>query len=343
MEFARHFRVISEGVVQCILCPHKCILKHGERGECGVRKNINGNLFTENYGKISALHLDPIEKKPLYHFYPGSKILSIGSIGCNLSCSFCQNSEISQSTLDDFTGLTNFSTNDISRMALQYNENIGIAFTYNEPTVSFEFNIDTARLAKQAGLKVVVVSNGYISEQPLGELIPYTDAFNIDLKAFHQQFYKKMTGGTLKPVLNTLKKIADSGRHLEITNLVIPGLNDEPEPFRDMAIWIKEYLGEFTVLHISRYHPAYKMKLHSTPAETLHLFYRMARQYLHFVYLGNLHAGPGNDTFCPVCNHVMIKREGYVIKNVGVNQDGSCRTCGFPSFKHFKFYIHENP
>lgn len=313
--------------VRCELCPHQCLIHHGQHGICGVRKNIAGKLLADNFGQISALHFDPIEKKPLYHYYPGKVILSVGSVGCNLRCSFCQNWEISQSGIKGIENLQSVKSTELVKMAVSKPNNIGIAYTYNEPGIFIEFVLKTARLVREKGLKNVMVSNGYINPGPLSELLKYTDAFNIDLKAFTEQFYHEVSGASLSPVLESLKTIKSSGNHLEITNLVIPGENDDHSEFEQMVKWISRELGRDTVLHLSKYFPQYKMTHDSTPVSTLQQLMELAKKHLSFVYVGNVAVSRGKDTICPKCGQTLIKRFGFMTEFNHVNQSGQCRFC----------------
>lgn len=288
MQQAKYFNLLSDKAVQCKLCPHNCIIKNGNKGVCLVRTNIDGILYADNYAKIIALNLDPIEKKPLYNFYPGSKILSVGSNGCNLKCSFCQNYDISQSGIDFNNSYINFTPEQLVDFALKKSNNIGIAYTYNEPTIWFEFVLDTAKIANKKGLKNVMVTNGYINQEPLNELIYYIDAFNVDIKGFNNNFYKKNTGAKLEPVLNTIKNIYKSGKHLELTNLVVTGLNDNIEEFEKMVEWIKNNTSCNTPLHISRYFPHFKYNAAPTPKAVINDFLRIATKHLTYVYAGNI-------------------------------------------------------
>ena len=274
--------------VVCLLCPHQCLINPGKKGICRVRSNKDGKLYTETYGSISALHLDPIEKKPLYHFFPGKKILSVGSAGCNLHCLFCQNHEISQCGIDGLPILQHMNSDELLSLAASYDNNIGLAYTYNEPTMLYEFIFDTAKKIHAAGMHNVMVSNGYINREPLQNLIPYIDAFNIDLKAFDDEFYKKITHSTLAPVLETLVYIKEQGKHLEISHLLIPGLNDYPDNFQRMTHWIASVLGKDTILHIARYFPRYKMHIAATPTESIEKFVHEAKKVLKYVYAGNI-------------------------------------------------------
>ena len=331
---AQFYTKLGENKVQCTLCPHDCVLKEGKRGVCKVRVNHKGELRTENYGKISAYHFDPVEKKPLYHFYPGKDILSIGSVGCNLHCQFCQNHEIAQTGVHNYPYLKELSPEAIVNAALRQENNIGIAYTYNEPLVFFEFMRDVALNAKQSGLKSVMVTNGFIKPEPLNDLMKFIDAFSVDLKAFTSSFYGKVTSSKLYPVLESLKSIKESGKFLEITNLVIPTLNDDKKKFKEMVLWISKELGKDTVLHISRYHPMYKINIESTTPDTLFSLFEIASKYLDFVYLGNLQSEKGQNTYCPVCKKMVIERSGYYTKTSGIDKNGGCIYCKTKVIKH---------
>lgn len=277
--------------VVCNLCPHNCQISEGKRGICGVRRNSDHKLYSENYGIISSSHLDPIEKKPLFDYMPGSKIYSIGSIGCNLNCTFCQNWEIARLTGKQIDAhIKRYSPQDIVDKAIELipQGNIGIAYTYNEPTVWFEFMYDIARLIKRNNLHNVVVSNGYITPAPLHLLLPLIDAFNIDLKGYTVEFYKNLTHSELEPVLETLKTIGRSGKHLEITYLVIPDENDNEVQFERMMMWLTQEIGINFSLHINRYFPAYRLQKPPTPIPTLHKLAEIAKGYVSKVYTGNI-------------------------------------------------------
>jgi len=318
------------GKVKCFLCPHECLINDGKRGSCRVRKNIKGRLISENYQQICSYNFDPIEKKPLYHFFPGQTIFSIGSIGCNLHCSFCQNWEISQSGIDEHPYLKSNSPEDIVNQAKNRSDNLGIAFTYNEPTVWYEYMIDIAKLAKDKGLKTVMVTNGFINPEPLEELLPYMDAFSVDLKAFTEQFYKQQTSSKLAPVLETIQLLKKHNKHFEITNLVITDTNDNEKDFSEMVNWIVNETGKDTVLHISRYHPMYKMTKEATSTEKLMSLYAIAKEKLNYVYLGNVRSGEGQDTFCKNCDNKVISRSSYYTETVGLDSLGNCDNCKQP-------------
>jgi pyruvate formate lyase activating enzyme len=310
-----------------MLCPHFCTPAEGETGKCGVRRNVNGELFSETYGRVSAIHYDPIEKKPLYHFYPGSTILSIGSVGCNLNCTFCQNCDISTADVSGFTWNKDYPVQDIVKMAVEHPGSIGVAFTYNEPTMSYEYIIEVSRLASSMGLKTAMVTNGFINPDPLIQLLPFMDAYNVDLKAFNESFYEQNTGSKLAPVLETLKILKQAGKHFEITNLVIPGLNDDPVLFAEMIEWIASELGEYSILHLSRYFPHHKMTKEATPVNTLLKLYEIAREKLHYVYLGNMTSRDGQNTYCPHCNELLVNRIGHKADAGGISENSHCKKC----------------
>jgi pyruvate formate lyase activating enzyme len=285
---AKYWNPVSGQLVECVLCPHNCIVAPGKSGKCRVRKNLDGKLISTVYGKLCSYAFDPVEKKPLYHFFPGKEILSLGSVGCNLRCAFCQNETISQASAETFPRLYEVSPNDIVALALSRPNNIGVAYTYNEPVVWFEFMMDCAREVQKAGMKNVVVTNGFIAKDPLSELIKVADAFSVDLKGFTEEFYAKMTGSALAPVLDSLRQIKASGRHLEVVNLVVPGKNDNPVTFSEMIKFIHDELGKDTVLHLNRYYPHYQMTDPPTPVATMIELHDLAKKHLTNVYLGNM-------------------------------------------------------
>lgn len=330
MHEAQFYIKLENQILRCELCPWNCVLKPGQTGVCKVRSNENGKLVTHVFNKVAALGIDPIEKKPLYHFYPGKNILSVGEVGCNLHCSFCQNHRISQCFASDFKGFYELNTKQIVEKATHTDKNIGVAYTYNEPFIFYEFMFETAQLAHENGLKNVMVSNGYVNPEPLKKLLTFIDAFNIDLKAFTDEFYLKQTKGKLEPVLETLQIIAKSKSHLEITNLVIPGLNDDETEFGKMVKWIAENLGNEIPLHLSRYFPQYKMDLPATSIEKLESLFVLAKQHLQYVYLGNVNDEKSSSTFCPHCGNLLISRNRYSTKINGLNQSKSCKNCGTP-------------
>lgn len=270
--------------LSCFLCPHHCRLAPGQKGRCHTRYNDNGTLRSLTYGQCSALALDPIEKKPLRQFHPGSMILSVGSWGCNLSCAFCQNWQIAQ----EKPPTRYISPDELTNLAIEQkrNGNIGVAFTYNEPILSYEYILDTAPLLHRAGLYTVMVSNGYIAEEPLRHLSPYIDAWNIDLKGFTNTFYQTLCGGTIEPVKRTIA-LAATVSHVEVTTLIIPGCNDSPDEMKQEAEWLAS-LNPDMALHITRYFPCYRCATPPTPPDTLYALADIAKTYLSHVYVGNV-------------------------------------------------------
>lgn len=298
----------------CLLCPQHCQLREGQTGRCHARINRGGEIVSLTYGEAAAWHLDPIEKKPLYHFHPGSWIFSVAGFGCNLSCSFCQNYELSQ---------THQAGKKVSptELAGQAQNSLGLCFTYSEPSVWFEMIRDTAPLVRAQGGKVVLVSNGTISPRFIEELIPWLDAVNIDIKAFSEEFYQEYCGGKLAWVLDTVERLA--GRvHLEITTLIIPGANDNPQEITSLARWLHN-LNIPLAWHLSRYHPAYRLTLPPTDRQTLESLANIGKDWLPYVYLGNVSGG--STTFCPRCDEAVIQREPVLINHLN---KGRCPQCG---------------
>jgi len=322
-----------DNYIECRLCPHLCKILPGKRGICGVRQNTGERIELLTYGVISGCSPDPVEKKPLYHFFPGYNILSVGSYGCNMRCDFCQNWSISQKIAGSLKPNTN--PDMLANEAASAQNNIGIAFTYNEPVIWFEFVRDTALRVREKGLFTVIVSNGYINRDPLHEILEVIDAFNIDLKAFNEDFYSRLAGAGLEPVKESLKAISKSGRHLEITTLIIPGKNDSVDEMESQAEWIAGELGDETPLHLSRYFPMFKRDDPSTPQETLARLYEAASKRLKYVYLGNTGGKSGQDTLCSKCGTVVTKRSVYSIMLTNLSETGSCKKCGFPVYRYF--------
>jgi pyruvate formate lyase activating enzyme len=322
MEKEALFYTILEGNrVQCRLCPHNCSIGEGRVGICGVRMNVNGKLHTLIYGEASSVAMDPIEKKPLYHFFPGSNILSVGTVGCSFRCGFCQNYHISQNSKypTDY-----YAPEDMVSLASR-NRSIGIAYTYSEPLIWYEWVIDTCRLARKSGLKNVFVTNGYINMEPLRDLLEFSDAFNVDLKSFSEDFYKKYIGGKLKPVLETIEEISKrKDIVLEVTTLVIPGYNDSDEEIGRLTDWLSS-LGKDIPYHLSAYYPMYKFKAPPTPVSTLQRLKKIAVKRMNYVYLGNV--GGDSNSYCANCNALLVQRSGYHIK-VENYRNGKCTSCG---------------
>ncbi len=322
-----------DNYIECRLCPHLCKIAPGKRGICGVRQNTGERIELLTYGVLSGSSPDPVEKKPLYHFFPGHNILSIGSYGCNMRCDFCQNWNISQKSAGSMK--SNTDPGLLADEAASAHNNIGIAFTYNEPVIWFEFVRDTSIIIKGKGLYTVMVSNGYINRDPLNELLEVIDAFNIDLKAFNEDFYSRLAGAELEPVKESLKAISKAGRHLEITTLIIPGRNDSLNEMESQAEWIAGELGNETPLHLSRYFPMFKRDDPSTPPDTLMRLYEAASKWLKYVYLGNTREESGQDTLCSKCGTVVTKRSGYSIILMNLSETGRCKTCGNLVFRYF--------
>ncbi len=320
------FKALQTGKIQCLACPRHCQLVEGEIGWCGARLNKGGKIIPRTYGLVSSIAVDPIEKKPLYHFLPGSDILSIGSHGCNLGCLNCQNYSISMNR--SITSLRKMPPEELIQIALA-KKLPSIASTYNEPMIAFEYVRDIANLAHNENLKMVVVDNGYISRRLAEKLAPLIDAANIDIKGFSKEFYKEICSApSWKPILKTCEIFHENEVHLEITNLVIPTKNDSSEMINEMCKWIYQTLGEDTPVHFSRFHPDYKLhNIPSTPIGTLEKSYHIAKEVgLNYVYIGNVRSSKGNNSFCPKCDNLLIERMGFYTSIVGL-KNGKCTNC----------------
>jgi pyruvate formate lyase activating enzyme len=314
-------------VVRCLLCPHNCRLEEGDFGICKVRVNSHGVLNTVAYGNPCSISVDPIEKKPLFHFYPGSEIYSLAVAGCNFHCLNCQNYQISQSSP---VMIRYFMLSPLAAVDDAIARNLKlIAFTYTEPTVFYEYVYDTAKLAHERGIKAVLVSNGYINPKPLLDLCPYIDAANIDLKCFDEQIYKKLTGGKLEPVLKTLQLLKENDVWLEITNLLVPGFSDDEKMIIKMCNYLVENGFEDTPLHFTRFYPTYKLTtLLSTPEKSLTKAKEIAeRAGIRYVYVGNDSFLDAANSYCPYCKQLLIERKGFVVLRNFI-QFGCCRYCG---------------
>lgn len=323
-----YFTPLPDSRVRCDLCPRSCEVGNGDRGHCRVRENRGGQYYSLVYGNPCAVHVDPIEKKPFFHVLPGSTSFSIATAGCNLNCKFCQNWEISQAQPDD-TFNYDMPPERVVELA-RMSQCRSIASTYVEPTIFLEYMIEIGRLSRQKDLLKVMHSNGYIQEAPLKDLCKTLDAACIDLKGFSDDYYRELTGGTLEPVLATLKLLKESKIHTEIVNLVIPGKNDSPEQIRTMCRWIRNELGPDVPLHFSRFYPLYQLKsLPPTPVATLERAWEVGREEgLHFVYIGNIPGHSAENTSCPQCKTLVIERVGYRIRSTRL-KDGKCENCGF--------------
>lgn len=330
MKEAYLYKKLSDKKVKCLNCAHYCILKPGQRGICGVRENIDGKLYALNYGKAIAVNIDPIEKKPFFHFLPGTFSLSIATVGCPLSCKNCQNWDISQGykRAKEIPG-EDLPPKEIVNIALK-NKLPSISYTYTEPTIFLEYALDTMKIAKKAGLKNAWVSSGFMSPESAKLVIPYLDANNIDIKGFSEDFYRENCGARLKPVLDTAKLMKRSGVWVEITTLVIPTLSDSEEMFRKIAKWIYKELGPETPWHISRFSGAISWKLQhlpDTPVETLEKAYKIGKKAgLKYVYMGNVPGHKAENTYCPKCGELVINRMNYIIHRH--DKAGKCPKCG---------------
>ncbi|MBF0102300.1 MAG: AmmeMemoRadiSam system radical SAM enzyme [Desulfobacterales bacterium] len=326
---ARCYTKLEKGSVQCYLCRHRCLIQDKERGICKVRENQSGTLITLVYGKIIACHVDPVEKKPLFHFMPGSQTYSLATVGCNFRCKFCQNSSISQMPIDHHGMIMgdDFTPSKIVELALLH-QCKSISFTYTEPTIFFEFAIDTAMLAKEKGLYTIFVSNGYMSDETIELMSGNIHAANIDLKAFNSDFYKQYCGAKLENVLKSLRTLKAKGIFLEITTLLIPGLNDEMQELKSLAEFIVSDLGAETPWHISRFHPTYQLlNRPQTPVQSL----LQAREIgikagLRYVYVGNVPGEKGESTFCWKCGKLLIDRHGFFIRDNRI-KNNRCSYC----------------
>nr|WP_022856069.1 AmmeMemoRadiSam system radical SAM enzyme [Thermodesulfobacterium thermophilum] len=328
---ALFYQKVDEKKVRCMLCNHRCVIPNNSVGLCGVRKNEEGVLYSLVYGKIVAQNLDPIEKKPLYHFLPGTWSYSIATVGCNFRCSFCQNFEISQ-----YPHLYNaiigkiVSPKEIVERALKEDAK-SISYTYTEPTIFFEFAYDCAKLASKHGIKNVFVSNGYMTKEAIDYISPYLHGINVDLKSFRDSFYRKFCKAKLQPVLDNLKYLKQKGIWVEITTLIIPGENDDPSELKDIAHFIKTELDENTPWHLSRFYPQYQMlDKDFTPVETLQKAYEIGTEAgLNYVYIGNVPGNPYENTYCPRCQTLLIERKGLRALRIQLESDGVCPVCGF--------------
>ncbi len=320
MKEAKFYSRLNEDKILCETCPRGCIIYKNKYGFCKAYYNESGKLYNVLYGEIVSIGLDPIEKKPLFHFYPGSKILSVGTNGCNLRCQFCQNWEL----VEGNNQTNNVSPEILLDLAKEY-DSIGIAFTYNEPTISYEFVYDTFKLFKEQGLKTALVTNGYINEKPLLNLLPLVDALNIDLKSTKSEFYKKICKGNVEPVKRTIE-LSHEHSFVEVTNLIIPSLNDTKEEFFELRDFIANISPDIP-LHLSRYFPNYKMKIPKTPIETLLVAFDIMREKLNYVYIGNAMIEGKENSYCPNCGNLLVSRTGYLANVVGITKDVRCSKC----------------
>ncbi len=324
---ARYYEKLPDKRVRCTLCPRRCVVEPGKRGFCEVRENRGGLYYTLVYSRPCTAHVDPIEKKPFFHFLPGTQAFSLATVGCNVDCMFCQNWEISQARPEEVQSI-DLPPAQVARLASQY-QCPTIAYTYTEPVVFTEYVLDCARAAKDRKVRSVVVSNGFINPEPLLDLCGVLDAVKIDLKAFRQKFYTEIVQGLLRPVMDTLVTLKKQKMWTEIVYLVVPTKNDDEGEIREMCQWVASELGKETPVHFTRFHPQYRLRnLPPTPVSTL----RKAREIgfkegLSFVYVGNVPGEEGENTFCPHCGKVVIRRVGYSIRENNLRGD-RCGSCG---------------
>jgi pyruvate formate lyase activating enzyme len=324
---AMHYERLTGNAVHCHLCGHDCRVSEGKRGICGVRENRDGNLYSLIKGRMSSINSDPIEKKPLYHFYPSTMALSFGTIGCNFSCAHCQNYSITNAKVGSFS-LRRLDVAEIPKLCEAFGCR-GISWTYNEPTIWYETTLEGSRVARDAGLYTCYVTNGYIQEAPLREIAPVLGAMNIDVKAFKESFYKEVCKARLQPVLDTCVLAKELGIFLELTYLIIPGLNDSDEEFSDFATWIRDSLGKDVPVHFSRFHPDFKMMDRGrTPTSTMRRAVEAARGVgLDNVYVGNIVQPENEQTRCTGCGTVLVDRTGFSAR-LRFGADGVCPDCG---------------
>ena len=314
--------------INCKVCERRCLISNGKKGFCDMRENVEGKLYTLNYAAASSVAVDPIEKKPLFHFYPGSTVLSLGSVGCNFRCKHCQNWNISQAELEDIS-LREIIPKDAVKLARDYNCK-SIAWTYNEPTMWLEYTIDSAKLARKDNIKTIYVTNGYMTEESLDLIGPYLDAANVDLKGMSEQFYKELCDARMQPVLDSIKRIYEKKIHLEITNLMIPGYNDSEKNIKALVNFMVNELGVDVPLHFTRFFPYYELKdVPPTAVADLEKAYKTAKDAgMKYVYIGNVPSGTGENTYCHSCGELLIERNGYQIMADSLKKDKKCPECG---------------
>jgi len=323
---AKFYEKLPYKKVKCKLCPRECVIDDRERGYCGVRENRGGVYYTLVHSRVVSAHIDPIEKKPFFHFRPGTLAFSIATVGCNVNCKMCQNWEISQIRPEQARAVY-LPPQKLAELAVQ-SACVSIAYTYSEPVIYYEYVVDAAEAGRRAGVKSAVVTGGYIEPEPLKELCRRVDAIKVDLKAFSEKFYKEVVNGELKPVLNALVAMRKAGMWTEIVYLVVPTLNDDDQQFTGVAKWVKAELGVDVPVHFTRFHPEYLLKnLPPTPVKTLERAKAIAdAEGLHFVYVGNVPGHPGENTYCPKCRRVVVERAGFTVNSNHLRK-GRCRYC----------------
>ncbi|UCE20507.1 MAG: AmmeMemoRadiSam system radical SAM enzyme [Gemmatimonadota bacterium] len=322
-----YYKKLEHKKVECVLCPRQCVVDDWERGYCGVRENRGGTYYTFVHSQVCSANNDPIEKKPLFHFLPGTNAFSIATAGCNMLCKFCQNWQISQARPEQLDNVY-LPPAKVVEWAKKYGSH-SIAYTYTEPVVFYEFMLDTSRLARQNGLHPVMISNGYIKLEPMRQVCQHLSAVKIDLKAYTEKFYKKSCASHLQPVLDVLQLLRDTGVWYEIVYLVIPTLNDDTREIEEMSVWIRDTLGPDVPVHFSRFHPQYMLKnLPPTPLETIEGAWKVAVDVgLRYVYIGNVPGHPAESTYCPQCQNVVVRRVGYRVHEINLD-NGACSVCG---------------
>jgi pyruvate formate lyase activating enzyme len=323
---ARYYEKLPHKKIKCKLCPRECVIDDRERGYCGVRENRGGTYYTLVYSRVVSAHIDPIEKKPFFHFHPGTLAFSMATAGCNVNCKFCQNWEISQIRPEQVRS-TYAPPQKVAELA-QRNQCKSIAYTYSEPVIFYEYMVDTADAGHASGVKSAVVTNGYIQADPLKKLCREVDAIKVDLKAFSEKYYKDVVNGELKPVLDALVTMRNQGVWTEIVYLVVPSLNDSDQEFKGLARWIKTNLGADVPVHYTRFQPLYLLKnLPPTPVETLERGKAIAdAEGLHYAYIGNVPGHPAESTYCPKCRRVVVERVGFSVGQISIHK-GRCRYC----------------
>jgi len=324
---ARYYQKQPHKKIECQLCPRGCVIDDRERGYCGVRENRGGTYYTLVHSRVCSAHIDPIEKKPFFHVYPGTMAFSIATAGCNVNCKFCQNWEISQVRPEQVRSVY-LPPRRLAALAKE-NRCTSIAYTYSEPVIFYEYMVDSAEAGHAAGIKSVVVTGGYIHKDPLKELCRKVDAIKVDLKAFSEKYYREIVNGELQPVLDGLVTMREQGMWTEIVYLVVPTLNDSDTELRGLARWVKSELGQDVPLHFSRFYPQYLLKnLPPTPIKTLERAKAIAdAEGLHYVYIGNVPGHPAESTYCPKCHRVLVKRVGYLVEGIHI-RNGKCQYCG---------------
>ncbi len=325
---AMFYEKLRDNEVRCSLCSHRCKITAGKRGICGVRENCEGSLFSLVYGSVASEGIAHIEQKPLYHYFPGSLAYSVGTVGCNFRCRHCQNWRLSQTTLEE-AHVATLSPYQLVQQAKMMGCQ-SVSWTYNEPTVWYEYSYEGAKLAKDAGLGTSYVTNGYITPEALEHIAPYLDAFSVDIKAFTEEFYREVCSAKLAPVLETTKLAKKLGVHVEVVNLIIPTRNDSPDELRELSRWVYENLGKDTPLHFNRFHPHYKMKdLPPTSVKTLDQARAIAlEEGMRFVYVGNVPGHPHENTFCPECGTLLIARGFFEVQEYNITPEKTCPKCG---------------